>query len=122
VNATYAVIRRVQERGGTIGVVPFNKFLIPNWTPSTAPETVTINHLIAQIDYYCQLAGDSNHTGIGSDLDGGFGYPLLPNGMDTISDLQKLEPLLLKKGYTGTDVANIFGLNWKKHLELILPE
>lgn len=119
---TDQVIRRIHERDGVIGVVPFNLFLNPDWSATSPRETVTIDHLVAQIDYYCQLAGDSKHTGIGSDLDGGFGYPNIPLQMDTISDLQKMEPILLEKGYTETDTANIFGLNWKKHLELILPE
>jgi membrane dipeptidase len=119
---TDPVIRRIQERGGVIGVVPFNMFLSPVWTHTSPPGTVTLDALVAQIDYSCQLAGDSTHTGIGSDFDGGFGYPNIPAEMDTISDLQKLEPILLKKGYTGKDVANIFGLNWKTHLEKILPE
>jgi membrane dipeptidase len=119
---TDPVIHRILERGGTIGVVPFNKFLNPDWTPSSAAGTVTLDHLVAQIDYYCQMAGNSLHTGIGSDFDGGFGYPNIPLELNTISDLQILEPILLKKGYTETDVANIFGLNWKKHLESILPE
>ena len=118
---TDPVIRRIQERSGTIGVIPYNRFLEPEWTPTSKPETVTLQHLVSQIDYSCQLAGDSCHTGIGSDLDGGFGFPNIPVEMDTISDLQKLEPILQKKGYTSQDIGNIFGLNWKKHLELILP-
>lgn len=119
---TDPVIHRIQEREGVIGVVPFNQFLYPGWPPSSSPESVTFEHLVAQIDYYCQLAGDSAHTGIGSDLDGGFGYPNIPIEMNSISDLQKLKPVLLKKGYTEADVTNIFGLNWKSYLEKILPE
>ncbi len=119
---TDTVIRRVFERNGVIGVVPFNRFLNPEWTTSSPRQSVTLDHLAAQIDYYCQLAGDSRHTGIGTDFDGGFGYPSIPAEMETISDLQKIKPVLLKKGYTESDVANIFGLNWKKHLESILPE
>jgi membrane dipeptidase len=119
---TDPVIHKLMERGGVIGVVPYNLFLSPDWAPSSPSGTVTIDHLIAQIDYYCQMAGDSTHTGIGSDLDGGFGYPLIPMEMDTIADLQKMESILLKKGYTETDTVNIFSVNWKNHLENILPE
>jgi membrane dipeptidase len=119
---TDAVVHRLLERNGTIGVLPYNKFLLAGWTPDYAPDAVTINHLTAQIDYYCQLAGNSTQTGIGSDLDGGFGFPQIPQELDTIKDLQKLKPALLKKGYSQSDVANIFGLNWKRHLETVLPE
>lgn len=116
------VIRRLQERGGVIGVVPFNKFLIPDWDFTDAQGRVPLERLIAQIDYYCQMSGNSLQTGIGSDFDGGFGYPNIPLELNTIADLQKLDPILQKIGYTAEDVENIFHNNWKNHLENILPE
>ena len=119
---TDQTIHALIERDAVIGVIPYNLFLHPDWTFNTPYVSVTLDHLVEQIDYYCQLAGDARHTGIGSDLDGGFGYPNIPAPMRSISDLQKLKPLLLKKGYTEADVADIFGRNWKKHLETILPE
>ncbi|MCX6056525.1 MAG: membrane dipeptidase [Chloroflexi bacterium] len=119
---TDQVIRKLFERGGTVGVVPFNKFLSPDWTLTSPRESVTINELVSQIDYYCQMAGNSSHVGLGSDFDGGFGYPQIPLEMDTIADLQKLAPILRQKGYEQVDIDRIFGLNWKKHLETILPE
>jgi membrane dipeptidase len=115
-------IRRLQERGGVIGVVPFNNFLIPDWDPTSPREKVTLEHVAAQIDHYCQLSGNSLHAAIGSDFDGGFGYPNIPLEMNTIADLQKLSPILEKMGYTAEDIKNIFNKNWKKHLENILPE
>jgi len=120
---TDTVIRRLQERGGTIGVVPFNKFLIPDWSmEGDHRERVPLERVAAQIDYYCQMSGNSQHAAIGSDFDGGFGYPNIPLEMDTIADLQKLDPILTKMGYTAEDKNNIFHSNWKKHLENILPE
>ncbi len=118
---TDAVIRALLEREAVIGVIPYNLFLHPEWGFNSPYGMVTLEHLVDQIDYYCQLAGDALHTGIGSDLDGGFGYPNIPAPMQTISDLRKIEPLLQKKGYTEADTASILGLNWKKHLESILP-
>lgn len=115
------VIRALIERDAVIGVIPYNLFLHPEWSFKSPYGMVTLEHLVEQIDYYCQLAGNSLHTGIGSDLDGGFGFPNIPAPMETISDLQKMEPLLQKKGYTEADLANILGLNWKRHLESILP-
>lgn len=119
---TDRTIQMLFEREGCIGVVPYNKFLSTEWELNTPGETVTIDHIIDQIDYFCQMAGDSMHVGIGSDLDGGFGFPNIPAELDTISDLQKLEPRLLARGYTCEDVKNIFHLNWKKHLEKMLPK
>ena len=119
---TDAVIHRLQERNGVIGVVPYNKFLSTNWTPASDRKTVTIKDVAAQIDYYCQASGNSLLVGIGSDFDGGFGYPNIPFEMDTIADLQKLKPVLAKMGYTAEDIENIFNRNWNRHLETILPE
>ncbi len=115
-------IRLLFERGGVVGVVPYNKFLSPVWDLSSPQGTVTINHIVDQIDYYCQLAGDSFHVGIGSDLDGGFGFPNIPAELNTIQDFQKLAPALKNHGYNEEDIENIFWLNWKKHLENMLPK
>jgi membrane dipeptidase len=115
------VIRRLFERGAVIGVVPFNKFLSAAWDFGSPREMVTIQAVAAQIDYYCQMAGSSLHTGIGSDFDGGFGYPNIPLEMDTIADLQKLDDVLSEMGYTAGDIENIFHRNWKNHLENSIP-
>ena len=55
--------------------------------------------LVDHIDHICQLAGNSEHAGIGSDLDGGYGTEQTPCGLQTIADLQKLAPLLAARGY-----------------------
>ena len=116
------VIHRLQERGGVAGVIPYNKFLINDWASSLPRENVPLAKVAAQIDYYCQLSGNSNLVGIGSDFDGGFGYPNIPLELETIADLQKLDLILAKMGYTAEEIKNIFHNNWKKHLENILPE
>src|SRR5688572_31892446 len=41
-------------------------------------------------DHICQIAGDANHIGIGSDLDGAFGKEQSPMDIETIADLQKI--------------------------------
>jgi len=114
-------IRLLFDHGGVVGVVPYNKFLSPVWDLKSPPGTVTITNLVDQIDYYCQMAGDSNHVGIGSDLDGGFGYPNIPMEFSTIRDFQKLAPALKERGYNDADIENIFWKNWNKHLEAMLP-
>ena len=115
------LIEGILERGGVIGVVPYNAFLKPGWKRGDRREEVHIDHVIAQIDYICQLAGDALHVGIGSDFDGGFGLQSVPAGIDNIADLQNLVPLLVEKGYSKTDVAAILGENWITQLERILP-
>lgn len=116
------VIRGLLERDAVIGVVPLNSFLLPGWKQGDRREPAGIERLVAQIDYLCQMAGDARHVGIGSDFDGGFGVQSVPPEIDTIADLQKLDPLLTERGYSPEDIALIFGRNWINLLRQVLPE
>jgi membrane dipeptidase len=116
------VIQGLLERDGVIGVVPLNSFLRVGWRIGERRELVTLQHLVAQIDFICQMAGDARHAGLGSDFDGGFGLQSVPAGIDTIADLQKLGPLLEEKGYSTQEIAGILGENWLAHLQRALPE
>jgi len=102
--------------------VPLNSFLMAGWKRSDPRELVSLQHVIAQIDYICQIAGDADHVGLGSDFDGGFGVQSVPIEINTIADLQKLVPLLAEKGYSETDIAKILGENWMSFLQESLPE
>lgn len=116
------VIQGIIERDGLIGIVTCNAFLKAGWKRGDRREEVTLQHIVAQIDYICQMAGDARHVGIGSDMDGGFGLQSLPAEIDTIADLQKLVPLLSEKGYSSPDIAAILGQNWLVRLRQTLPE
>ena len=116
------VIQGLLERDGIIGVVPLNSFLRVGWKKGERREQVTLQHLVAQIDFICQMAGDARHAGLGSDFDGGFGLQSVPTGIDSIADLQKLAPLLEEKGYALQEIAAILGENWLAHLRRSLPE
>ena len=116
------VIEGLIERDGVIGVVVYNAFLKQGWTKKDSRELVTIDHVVAHIDYICQIAGDAKHVGIGSDADGGFGLQSLPTGFDTLADIQKLTDPLSKKGYSDEDIAGIMGINWIEFLQQSLPD
>jgi membrane dipeptidase len=116
------VIYGLRERDGIIGVVPFNRFLKVGWEPQDGRQAVTLPDLVAHIDAICQMAGDANHAGIGSDFDGGFGLQSTPAELDTIADLHKVVPILAEKGYTDEDIAAILGQNWVSLLRRTLPE
>ena len=118
---TDRTMRRLFERGGVMGVVPFNRFLRAGWSNSDDREMVKLNMVAAQIDYICQMAGSAKHAALGTDFDGGFGWPAVPLEIDTIADLQKLEPILAEYGYDPESIGDIMGLNWRRHLERILP-
>jgi membrane dipeptidase len=116
------VIYGLIERNGTIGIVPFNRFLDTSWKSTHRRQAITLEHVVSQIDHVCQLAGSAQHVGIGSDFDGGFGLQSVPAEIDTIADLQKLIPLLAEKRYTNSDVSAIMGENWLSLLRRISPE
>jgi membrane dipeptidase len=116
------VIQGLLEREAVIGIVPFNPFLLAGWRERDGRHLVTLDHVVAQIDYICQMAGDALHVGIGSDFDGGFGLQRTPHGIDTIADLRDLAPKLIHKGYTAEDVCAVLGRNWITYLENNLPK
>jgi membrane dipeptidase len=119
---TDVVIHGLLERGGTIGIVPANYFLRPDWKDNGGRAAVTLDHVAAHIDYICQIAGNARHVALGTDFDGGFGLQSVPAEIDTIADMQKLAPLLAARGYSPENISAVMGGNWLAHLERHLPE
>ncbi|RPI30839.1 MAG: peptidase M19 [Chloroflexota bacterium] len=119
---TSQMISGLIERDGVIGVVPYNRFLMVGWSQDDGRSEVSLQRVVAHIDYICQMAGDARHVGLGSDFDGGFGWQSVPVEVDTIADLRKIVPLLAEKGYTEEDIAAILGENWLTLLRRVLPE
>lgn len=112
-------IKALIERGAVIGGALDAWMMVPNWIrgKSTPVEmNVTLNTLIDHLDHICQIAGNTFHIGIGSDLDGAFGREQCPHDLETIADLQKLNQLLSKRGYTDNDIENIMHENWLRFL------
>ena len=115
-------IRILIEKGGVIGVALDAWMLHPGWVHGESDRAVvSLEAVVDQIDHVCQLAGNTSHSAIGSDLDGGFGNEQTPHDLDTIADLQKLNALLSKRGYTDTDIDAIFFGNWLAFWEKALP-
>ena len=103
------------ERDGVIGAAFDAWMLIPGWQRGvTTPKSsgVVLSHVVDHIDYVCQLAGDTKHACIGTDLDGGFGTEQAPRDLNTITELQKLVPIYEQRGYSAEDIAGIFSGNW----------
>ena len=117
------VIRGLIERDGVIGLLPLNTFLKVGWLRKNGSrrEEVPLDTFIAHIDHVCQLAGNANHAGIGSDFDGGFGLQSVPPELDTIADLQLVASKLIALGYSESDAANVLGGNWLRFLRKHLP-
>lgn len=112
-------IKVLIERGAVIGGAMDAWMMVPNWQRgiSTPFEMqCNLDVLIDHMDHICQLAGNCLHIGIGSDLDGAFGKEQCPYDVNTIADLQLLSNKLIDRGYSSTDVANIFHGNWLRFL------
>lgn len=112
-------LRRLIERGAVIGGVLDAWMLVPGWErkKSTPQSTgVKLRHVVDNIDYVCQLAGNARHAGIGSDLDGGYGTEQSPGDLDTIADLAEIGRQLAARGYSADDVAGIMHGNWIRFL------
>ncbi len=118
---TDEMILRLAERGGVIGIVPFNRFLKSDWKASDGKGALTLADVVAMIDHVCQVAGSAAHVGIGSDFDGGFGVESVPAEIDTVADLQKIGATLQARGYAEKDVAGVLGTNWIDLLRRGLP-
>ena len=112
-------IKALIKRGAVIGGALDAWMMVPNWVrgQSTPKEMqVNLHKMIDHLDHICQLAGNTLHAGIGSDLDGAFGKEQCPYDLDTIADLQKLPDLLITRSYTNEDIENILHGNWIRFL------
>jgi membrane dipeptidase len=77
---------------------------------------IRLENIVDHWDHICQIAGNSEHIGIGSDLDGVFGKEQSPWDLESIADLQKFEAILTRRGYTTQDIDNIFNQNWLRFI------
>jgi membrane dipeptidase len=98
-----------------------NHFLQNGWQIGMPRNLVSMQDVLAAIDYICQLLGSADYVALGSDFDGGFGLDRVPQGLDTIADLQLIGEALKDYGYSDNDVAAILGLNWYHLLQDSLP-
>ena len=114
-------IKALAERGAVIGIAFDVWMVVPGWqrgatTHADLPDT-TLEAVADHVDHVCQLLGTTLHTGIGTDLDGGFGTEQTPDGMNTIADLHKFHEILELRGYSESALESIFSGNFLRFLE-----
>lgn len=113
------MIKALIERGAVIGGALDAWMMVPGWVrQQSTPEGMHCNleKMIDHLDHICQLAGNTLHVGIGTDLDGAFGKEQTPYDLETIADLVKIPALLSKRGYSAADIGNIMHGNWLRLL------
>jgi len=115
-------IKAIIARDGVIGAALDAWMIYPGWIKEeTQPEVVSLDDLVNHIVHICDLAGNTNHVGVGSDLDGGYGNEQTPHDCNTIADLQKLAPLLSARGFCDDDVERFMHGNWVRFFSQHLP-
>jgi membrane dipeptidase len=116
------MIALLAERGGVVGIVPYNLFLKPGWRRGDRREGVSLTLVADAIDHVCQVTGSHRHVGIGTDFDGGLGLEHVPVEVNSVADLQKLSGLLAEWGYEDSQITDILSGNWLRILREVLPE
>jgi membrane dipeptidase len=112
-------IKILLEREAVIGGVLDTWMLTDNWVRGVddpAQRGIDLEKLVDHYDHICQMAGNSLHIAIGSDLDGAYGKEQSPYDLEDISDLQKFQSILQRRGYSTSDIENIFYKNWLRFL------
>ena len=113
-------IRELIDREAVIGMALDAWMMVPNWQRGVStPVTMdaSLRQTIENIDHICQIAGNTDHVGIGTDLDGGFGTEQTPVEIDTITDLRKIPALLKERGYSSSEIEGIMSRNFIRFLE-----
>jgi membrane dipeptidase len=114
-----AMIRALVSRGGVIGGALDAWMMVPGWQRGKSdPKSMDcrLEVVLDHLDHICQIAGNADHVGIGSDLDGAFGREQAPYDLETIADLARLPDLLTARGYSAADVAKVMHGNWLRFL------
>ncbi len=112
-------LQNLISRGAIIGAAMDAWMIVPDWQRGiSTPENrnCTLQTLTDHIDHICQLAGNSLHVCIGSDLDGGFGKEQCPADLDTIADTIKLADRLKDRGYSVEDISNLMHGNFMRFI------
>ena len=118
------MIRALIERNAVIGGALDAWMMVPNWKRGESQPrqmNCSLNTLVEHFDHICQLAGNANHIGLGTDLDGAFGKEQAPFDLDTIADLQLLPAILETRGYNSADVTRVLSGNFIDFLLRNLP-
>ena len=106
-NLTDDQIKALAETGGGINLSFCGGFIKDGvgFDPE-AVKKVTIEDWLDHLDHAVELVG-ADHVGIGSDLDGGCGFP----GLDDVTHFPSLTEGMVSRGYSDQDIEKILGAN-----------
>jgi membrane dipeptidase len=101
-------IKALAENGGVLNL-SFCAGFIKDGVGFDDPEAlkkVTVHDWLDHLDHTVELVG-TGHVGIGSDLDGGCGFP----GLDDVTRFTSLTQGMVARGYSDQDIVKILGGN-----------
>jgi len=119
------MIRALIDRGAVIGGALDAWMMVPDWVRGiSTPESMNCNleKMIDHLVHICSIAGNANHIGIGTDLDGAFGKEQTPYDLETIADLRKIPQMLSNRQFGTDDINKIMHGNWLAFLQKALQE
>ena len=111
--------RAVFARGGVVGVNFFDKFLLP--PEQYGRRRATLADVVTHVRHLCDLAGDAQHVGLGTDMDGGLGRDEIPVEITTSGDLPRVADALAAGGFDDAAVVGTMGGNWVRYFGDHLP-
>ncbi len=119
-NMSDDMIKLLAKKGGVIQINFGSSFLNENYGKDRNPAFLADVETVADhIDHVVKLTGGMKNVGLGSDFDG-VGESL-PTGLKDVSQYPNLIYVLLKRGYTEDDLANILYRNvwrvWQKNVK-----
>jgi len=106
-NLSDKLIKAIANNGGVVHICLYSGFLKKDGNAS-------LKDAVDHIDYVVKLVG-INHVGIGSDFDGGGGI----KGLQTANELPQITMELIRRGYSDTDIAKIWGGNLMRVMEKV---
>jgi membrane dipeptidase len=115
-------IRLVIERSGVLGVSMDVVMLEDGFVYGQSTPTATLERAVDQMEYVRDLAqGSIQNIGLGTDLDGGYGFEQTPADLNRYRDLQKLTTIMERRGFSPQDIEAIFHGNWIRFFSEALP-
>lgn len=113
--------RAIADRDGVVGLVCYNRFIVPGWERAQGRAAVSLADLLPHVARLAAVAGP-RHIGLGSDLDGGIGRDDIPRELDTAADLPRFAGVLAGAGYAEHEIAAIMGGNWLRLLHTLMRD
>jgi membrane dipeptidase len=116
-------IKFIIERNGVLGVSMDAIMLEEGFVRGRSTPTVTLERAVDQVEAIRNLSGGSlKHVGLGTDLDGGYGCEQTPSDLNRYRDVQKMVGMMQRRGFTDTEIEDVFYGNWLRFFKEILPD